>query len=84
MHSKTHYLESTWKLQKGQQELLIYVSGGFLPVINMYYQLTHWDPLPDGASDCYQIYPTCEYEIRQQTIKAACPHNILIVIGGRN
>lgn len=83
MHSKTHCLESTWKLQKGQQELLIYVFGGFLPVIYMSYQLTHWDLLPDGASHCYHC-PTCEYEIRQHTIKAACPHNVLTVIGGLN
>lgn len=84
MHSKPHYLESTWKLQKGQQELLIYVFGEFLPVIYMYCQLTHWNLLPDGASHRYQIYPTCEYKIRQQTIKAACPHNIRTVISGFN
>lgn len=61
MHSKTDYLQATWKLQKGQQELLIHAFGGFVPVIYMYYQLTRWDLLPDGGSHCYQIYPICEY-----------------------
>lgn len=84
MISKAHYLESTCKLKKCQQHLLIYVFGRFLPVIYMYYQLTHWDLLPDGASHCYQTYPTCEYEIRQQKIKGACPNNILTVTGGLN
>lgn len=49
MHPKNHCLESTWKLQKGQQELLC-VFGGFLPIIYMHYKLTFWDLLPDGAS----------------------------------
>lgn len=54
MHFKTHYLEPSWKLQKGQQELLINVFGGLLPVIYKYYPLVCWDLLPDGVSSCYK------------------------------
>ena len=54
MHFKTHYLERSWKLQKGQQELLINVFGGLLPVIYKYYPLAYQDLLPDGVSSCYK------------------------------
>lgn len=53
MHFKTHYLEPSWKLQKGQQELLINVFGGLLPVTYKYCALVYWDHLPDGVSSCY-------------------------------
>lgn len=53
MHFKTHYLASSWKLQKGQQELLINVFGGLLPVTYKYCALVYWDHLPDGVSSCY-------------------------------